>query len=694
MNGLTYLLQSNLYLILFFGLYWVVLRKETFNNYNRAYLVISALLSFVIPLWNFESVQAWFLTTKTTEVLQAVSLPEFVYSKPAVDQGYAISDYLSIFYKIGCTILALKLAANIFNLYRFINNNESINRAFSFFNNIIINNGTDPDDVIYDHERVHARQYHSFDVLVFEIIGIFCWFNPIIYAYKIAIKNIHEFIADDIASQSMASKIDYAMLLFSERFQTHPSVLVNNFFTKTSLKLRIQMLNKNKSKKMAVLKYGLIAPLFLGMLVFASATINAEKLSALIANANFTENQIVVSGKILNNDNKPLVGTNIIIKGKNRGTTADLDGNFIIKLDSENETLVVSHIGYYSKIVKANVFQKMNIVLENQVDEMLGAVVTAYSQTLKEDVLKEFHKKDTIINNNEIFTVVEQNAEYPGGQAEMGKFLAKNLRYPIEAQKNEQQGKVFLKFVVDKEGEISNIKVIKSAGSGLDEEAVRVVGKMPVWKPAKQNGQAVNSEFTMPVEFILEEDIVDTQNRIRMNKLLANPTEDMLFVLDDNFFSLKEFSELTKKMDGYQSLSIMLEEAAVKKYGEKGKNGAITIVSHKKEDKTGTQEKIYAVVEQNASFPGGQREMNKFLSKNLKYPEKAQRAYVKGRVFLSFIVKSTGEIDDIQVVKGLGFGLDEEAIRIVKAMPKWVPGMQDGKKVNSKFNLPISFLLE
>jgi TonB family protein len=691
MNGLTYLLQSNLYLILFFGLYWVVLRKETFNNYNRAYLVISALLSFVIPLWNFESVQAWFLTTKTTEVLQAVSLPEFVYSKPAVDQGYAISDYLSIFYKIGCTILALKLAANIFNLYRFINNNESINRAFSFFNNIIINNGTDPDDVIYDHERVHARQYHSFDVLVFEIIGIFCWFNPIIYAYKIAIKNIHEFIADDIASQSMASKIDYAMLLFSERFQTHPSVLVNNFFTKTSLKLRIQMLNKNKSKKMAVLKYGLIAPLFLGMLVFASATINAEKLSALIANANFTENQIIVSGKILNNDNKPLVGTNIIIKGKNRGTTADLDGNFIIKLDSENETLVVSHIGYYSKIVKANAFQKMNIVLENQVDEMLGAVVTAYSQTLKEDVLKEFHKKDTIINNNEIFTVVEQNAEYPGGQAEMGKFLAKNLRYPIEAQKNEQQGKVFLKFVVDTEGEISNIKVLKSAGSGMDEEAIRVVSKMPTWVSALQNGKKVNSEFVLPIEFILEEEKDKTTSKL----ILIEPStimKDALYFLDGELSNEKAFNEL--KPQSIYSMNVLKYDAAIKEYGEKAKNGVIIITTKKEGIKAGTQEKIYTEVEQNASFPGGQREMNKFLSKNLKYPEKAQRAYVKGRVFLSFIVKSTGEIDDIQVVKGLGFGLDEEAIRIVKAMPKWIPGMQSGKKVNSKFNLPISFLLE
>ncbi len=106
------------------------------------------------------------------------------------------------------------------------------------------------------------------------------------------------------------------------------------------------------------------------------------------------------------------------------------------------------------------------------------------------------------------------------------------------------------------------------------------------------------------------------------------------------------------------------------------------------------EEEIFTVVEQNAEFPGGQSAMGKFLQKNLRYPPPAQRANVSGKVFLSFVVDRNGDISDVSVLKGLGFGCDEEAMRVVKAMPKWNPGKQSGRSVKSKFNLPISFVLE
>jgi periplasmic protein TonB len=106
------------------------------------------------------------------------------------------------------------------------------------------------------------------------------------------------------------------------------------------------------------------------------------------------------------------------------------------------------------------------------------------------------------------------------------------------------------------------------------------------------------------------------------------------------------------------------------------------------------EEEVFTVVEQNAEFQGGQSAMGKFLQKNLRYPPAAQRANVSGRVFLSFIVDRNGEISDVNVIKGLGFGCDEEAVRVVKAMPRWNPGKQSGRAVKSKFNLPISFVLE
>jgi len=105
-------------------------------------------------------------------------------------------------------------------------------------------------------------------------------------------------------------------------------------------------------------------------------------------------------------------------------------------------------------------------------------------------------------------------------------------------------------------------------------------------------------------------------------------------------------------------------------------------------------DQVFTVVEQQPEFNGGMSALNQYLSKNIRYPAAAQRANVSGRVFVSFIVNTDGSIQDVQVLKGLGFGTDEEATRVVKSMPKWRPGKQSGRPVRVKYNLPINFQLE
>ncbi|GAB3170292.1 M56 family metallopeptidase [Telluribacter humicola] len=103
---------------------------------------------------------------------------------------------------------------------------------------------------------------------------------------------------------------------------------------------------------------------------------------------------------------------------------------------------------------------------------------------------------------------------------------------------------------------------------------------------------------------------------------------------------------------------------------------------------------IYTVVEEHPKFPGGLEAMYKFLGENIKYPEAAVKANVQGKVFLAFVVSTEGEIKNIQVLKGLGYGADAEAVRVVSQMPRWIPGKQSGQPVNVKYNLPINFQLE
>jgi len=103
---------------------------------------------------------------------------------------------------------------------------------------------------------------------------------------------------------------------------------------------------------------------------------------------------------------------------------------------------------------------------------------------------------------------------------------------------------------------------------------------------------------------------------------------------------------------------------------------------------------IHLVVEQAPEFFGGNAAMGEFFRKNLKYPVQAARANVQGRVFISFVVGSDGKIEDVQTLKGIGFGCDEEAERVIRLMPKWKPGRQSGTPVRVRFNLPVVFQMD
>ncbi|WP_338871802.1 TonB family protein [Spirosoma sp. SC4-14] len=109
---------------------------------------------------------------------------------------------------------------------------------------------------------------------------------------------------------------------------------------------------------------------------------------------------------------------------------------------------------------------------------------------------------------------------------------------------------------------------------------------------------------------------------------------------------------------------------------------------------TSRPEEPFIAPEQQPEYPGGAEAMRTFLSRNLTYPRAASSAGVSGRVYVSFVVNTDGSLTDVQVMKGIGFGCDEEALRVIKKMPHWKPGKQSGRPVRVKFNLPIAFTLE
>jgi beta-lactamase regulating signal transducer with metallopeptidase domain len=292
MNALMYLLQVNLYLLLFYLLYLVLLRNETFFKMNRFYLVGSALLSLAIPLMKLQWVKDLLFGDQLIKVTQQIS--NVITSKNAIGENVDIVqvtgaqsrilsnlEILAIIYSFVTILFLVNFLRKLYLVRKALQSNNS-NRAFSFFNKIVVDNCLEGKDTIVDHEMVHVKQWHSMDVIFFEIFTAFNWFNPIAFLYKKAITDIHEFIADDTAASTLEDKSAYTLLLVSNLFGAKPQQLTNNFFNQSLLKRRIIMLHKTKSRQVAILKYGLSVPLFVSMVIFSSATATAEKLTKAI----------------------------------------------------------------------------------------------------------------------------------------------------------------------------------------------------------------------------------------------------------------------------------------------------------------------------------------------------------------------------------------------------------------------------
>ena len=117
-------------------------------------------------------------------------------------------------------------------------------------------------------------------------------------------------------------------------------------------------------------------------------------------------------------------------------------------------------------------------------------------------------------------------------------------------------------------------------------------------------------------------------------------------------------------------------------------------IEKREEEEEVEEQHIFLVVENMPEYPGGETQMYKFISKNIEYPRMAKESGISGRVFVTFVVERDGSVTDVQVLRGIGGGCDEEAIRVIKAMPKWTPGKQRNKPVRVQYRMPIKFTLQ
>jgi TonB family protein len=334
----------------------------------------------------------------------------------------------------------------------------------------------------------------------------------------------------------------------------------------------------------------------------------------------------------------------------------------------------------------------------------------------------------------DVFVVVEEMPQFPGGEKALMQFIMEQVRYPKQAMLDKVSGKVLVNFIVNSSGKIENIKVVRGVRQDLDNEAVRVISQMPDWTPGKQGGKVVNVSYTIPIQFKLED---PDPNTVLIRPQFPGGENEMINFIaghisypeqakKDNvegtvFVSFKVL--LTGKIEDIKvvrGVHPALDAEAIRVIqsmpdwkpgtvsGEAKNMGSTIPIQFKlRSDKETEEVKVvgygatqkkkeqtFVVVEQMPQFPGGAAALMKFISENVKYPAQATADKAQGTVIMNFVIKSDGKVDQLNVERGVHPALDAEAIRVIGLMPDWTPGKQGGKAVDVQFTMPIQFKLQ
>ena len=629
---LVYILKSSLCLALFYLFYRLLLSKETFHRFNRIALLGVMLISCLLPLVRVTVDRA--TVVNTSVMLMEEDMLMYPWEMQVMVQEEAAfpwREWLVAVYFLGIFFFLLRNLWSLVRMLYLIRHSRCrqmengiclvIHQAgfapFSWMKYIVISqtdldeNGTD----ILIHEEAHIRNRHSWDLLLVELCVWLQWFNPAAWLLKQELQNVHEYEADEAVLRQGIDAKRYQMLLIKKAVGARLYSIANSF-NHSSLKKRITMMIRKKSNPWARAKYLYVLPLAaVTVAAFARpeisepldeiSSVKVNDLSA-ITGKNSPENlsvaatsaaDVTLKMKVTDQSGSPIVGASVLIVNSTSGTLTDSEGNFTLKV-GDDQRISVSYIGM--KSVELSVKE----CLEKQIKEVRltsdadsGPQLTVVSQSSESASQKapQHNTTSELQNTEEVFMVVENMPEFPGGLNACLKFLADHVAYPKEAAEKKIQGRVIVQFVVMKDGSIANARVIRSVDPLLDAEALRVIGLMPKWKPGAQRGQAVNVKFTMPITFRLDKDSTDMQPALvgkvieisgatKENNQKAfhfpDGKETPLVVVDGEEISVSSLEKLSS--DTFESINVFKGETAINRFGEKGKNGVLLITTKKK----------------------------------------------------------------------------------------------------------------
>ena len=551
----VYILKSSFCLAVFYLFYRLLLSRETFHRFNRiallGILLLSCLLPFVEvsvrrPVEMYQTMMTWeqwlLLTDLAGTETHAVQVQENVLTWI---QG------LLLVYLFGILFFMLRNIYSLFGLWVLLKSgrrekvsdyvvtvvkavlivHERDISPFSWMRYIVISqkdlheNGRE----ILTHELAHIRNRHSWDLFAADICIFFQWFNPAAWLLKQELQNIHEYEADETVINEGVDARQYQLLLIKKAVGTRLYSMANSF-NHSKLKKRITMMLKEKSSPWARLKYLYVLPVAaIAVTAFARPEVSetVEEISAVKVN-----------------DLTAIVETKVA--------------------ESSGQLLPVQ------SVPKDSVNRKSKVAVQ-QMDEL---VVVGYAS------------KDSVKDREPVFNVVEQMPSFPGGMEALMQYLAKNMRYPVEAQKNKVQGRVVVGFIVSKDGDIKKAHILRGVDPELDAEAIRVIESMPRWMPGMQRGKAVAVSYTLPVMFRLTGDALGLKLVEASGSTTGELDKGVTFSYAEGKQPLcivngKEVDWAVMRAlnpDRIKSITVLKDKAILEeKYGEKGQNGVLLI---------------------------------------------------------------------------------------------------------------------
>ena len=597
---LIYIAKSSGLIVLFYCAYHFLLRKETFFNSNRWFLLAGLITSIALPFLVYTKV-IWVEPAQMNDL----TLPQLVIKQSIEEKHFQMNwNYIILFiYSIGFITFLIKFIMDFYSLhsvlkgkkiqhqadYKFINANENI-APFSYFKYIVYNSSmytTSELENIIEHEKVHSDQNHTIDVLISRFFCLIFWFNPIIWVYKKVIVQNLEFIADKEAAKKISDKRAYQYTLL--KITTHENCIpITNHFYQSLIKKRIVMLNKNQSKKRSSWKYYAIIPALAAFVfLFQVEIVAQEKGPSIIEKMNPDEIQSIdvftIDKKTTDAEIDQRVKT---LKEKfNISTTiSELERNSdneitSINIDLKNEKGAKK----LKKSVTSTGIEKIGIII---IKEKNGTVSFNFSDT-DSTVIGYKTESKNLIKIKDTQTSNTYNDAQSNSDSGTKVTTNVNTNIPVNTEKNliitsktDAKPMIIINGVQANSNinindipnnKIESVNVIKGKSA---EDKYGTIGKNGVIEITTKHSAENNEQFANVT--ILTK--TDNKKVISSNEINIRNSEKPLIVIDGKITN-KSIDDLDSQ--NIEKMNVLKDPLYITKYGDKGKNGVIEITTKK-----------------------------------------------------------------------------------------------------------------